>query len=65
VCNFDHSLVAEQIRLGWHESGRPLADAGLSHPITKVRNSPTPSLFVPGSFSMNDNLKEVPPCLHA
>ena len=43
VCNFEHFLVVEQIRLDWHESGRSLADVGLPPRMAKVKNPPTPS----------------------
>ena len=42
MCNSEQTWVWEQIRVGWHESGRSLADGGHSPGTAKVKNPPTP-----------------------
>jgi hypothetical protein len=41
----------ERIRLGWHESGRSLADVGLSSPDGQSQESAHSFCIVPRSFS--------------
>jgi hypothetical protein len=59
LCNFEHSLVVERIRLGWHESGRSLADVGLSSPDGQSQESAHSFCIVPRSFSWLVEIRSV------
>jgi hypothetical protein len=50
MCNSEQTWVWEQIRVGWHESGRSLADGGHSPGRPKSRIRPLLYIFIQTRF---------------